>query len=268
VSDNLPPSLNRFAAELEQAIRRELTPRRDRRLGRVLLARPRLLAGTTVGAAGSAAVLALVLSAAGSSPAFAVSRNRDGSYSVTLRSLSAIPAANAKLARMGVPARFVQVQATCTNAIAGAPNPAQLRGAWHNVRPGAAQSVRVPARSLPRNELLMIAAWRQARQVKVASSISKAAAACVPPCPPSGAGAKAESVQVPVGAGGFNPGNSGNSGNSGSGNSGSGAISSTTQPPPKSVQAESVQIGCPAPPPGAGNSGNSGNSGSGNSGNS
>lgn len=273
MNDKLPPSLNRFAAELEQAIRRELGSRRDRRLGRVLRARPRLLAGTTVGAAGTGVVLALVLSAAGSSPAFAVSRNRDGSYSVTLRSLRAIPAANAKLARMGVPARFMSVRGTCTNAIAGALDTARLRG--------AAQSVRVPARSLPRNRLLMIAAWRNARQVKVASSISRAAVACVPPCPPGGAGAKPESVQVPVADGGVNPGNSGNSGNSGSGNSGnsgSGAVSSpslrgyparTAQPPAKSVQVPKwMQIQCPAPPPGAGNSGNSGNSGSGNSGNS
>jgi hypothetical protein len=276
VNDNLPPSLNRFAAELERAIRRE-DSRRDRRLGRVLLARPRLLAGTTVGAAGTGAVLALVLSAAGSSPAFAVTRNRDGSYSVTLRSLRAIPAANAKLARMGVPARFVPVRATCTNAIAGGPSTARLRGAWQNVRPSAAQSVKVSARSLPRNELLMIAAWRQARQVKVASSISGAAAACVPPCPPAGARAKAVRVQVPIAAGALSPGNSGNSGNSGSGNSGSGAVWSTTQPPAKSVHAAPqkwVQINCPAPPPGAGDSGNSGNSGNsgsrngGNSGNS
>lgn len=264
MNDKLPPSLNRFAAELEQAVRRELGSRRDRRLGRVVRARPRLLAGTTVGAAGTAAVLALVLSAAGSAPAFAVTQNRDGSYSVTLRALRAIPAANAKLARIGVPARFVQVPATCTNAIANAPNTARLRG--------VAQSVRIPARALRPKTTLVIAAWRNARQVKVASTLTRAAAACVPPCPPGGAGAKAESVQVPVGVGGLNPGNSGNSGNSGSGNSGNSgnAVSSTTQAPAKSVQVPItwVQVACPAPPPGTGNSGNSGNSGSGNSGNS
>ena len=113
MNDNLPPSLNRFAAELEQAIRRELGPRRDHRLVRLLRARPRLLAGTTIGAAGTGAVLAVVLSAAGSSPAFAVARNRDGSYSVTLRSLSAIPAANRKLSQMGLRAVLVQARANC-----------------------------------------------------------------------------------------------------------------------------------------------------------
>lgn len=113
MNDNLPPSLNRFAAELEQAIRRELGARRDHRLVRLLRARPRLLAGTTIGAAGTGAVLAIVLSAAGSSPAFAVTRNRDGSYSLTLRSLSAIPAANRKLSKMGLHATLVQAAANC-----------------------------------------------------------------------------------------------------------------------------------------------------------
>ena len=113
MNDNLPPSLNRFAAELEHAIRHELGPRRDHRLVRLLRARPRLLAGTTVGAAGTGAVLAIVLGAAGSSPAFAVTRDRDGSYSVTLRSLSAIPAANRKLSEMGLRATLVQTVAKC-----------------------------------------------------------------------------------------------------------------------------------------------------------
>ena len=58
-------------------------------------------------------MLAIVLSAAGSSPAFAVTRNRDGSYTVTLRSLSAIPAANRKLSQMGLRATLVQAAANC-----------------------------------------------------------------------------------------------------------------------------------------------------------
>jgi hypothetical protein len=113
VNDNVSPSLNRFAAELERGIRRELGASRDHRLLRLLRARPRLLAGTTIGAAATGVVLAIVLSAAGSSPAFAVTRNRDGSYSLTLRSLSAIPAANRTLSQMGLPATLVQAAAKC-----------------------------------------------------------------------------------------------------------------------------------------------------------
>jgi hypothetical protein len=113
VNDNLPPTLNRFAAELEQAIRREPGSRRDHRLLRLPGARPRLLAGTTIGAAATGALLAILLSAAGSSPAFAITRDRDGSYSVTLRSLSAIAAANRELSKLGLHAMLVQTAAKC-----------------------------------------------------------------------------------------------------------------------------------------------------------
>lgn len=239
MNDNLPPSLRRFAGELEQAIRRQLGPRRDHHLGCGLRARPRLLAGTTVGAAGTAAALALVLSAAGSSPAFAVTRRRDGSYSVTLRAVSAIPAANAKLARMGVRVRLIQVRANCTGPASqaqsvatsppgafppGAPNTVVIRRAWTR-----AQNV-----TGPRARSNQVRHWRHV-----------AVPVCGPP-PPAGCGQRAQSVTAPPGGG--NPvggnsakqkaisvkaasctnrvhrasggGNSGNSGNGGSGNSG------------------------------------------------
>ncbi len=217
-----------------------------------------VLSTTGLAAIVAGVVLALVLSVAGSSPAFAVTRNPDGSYSLTLRALSAIPAANAKLARIGVPARFVQVRARCTTT-------ASLPG---NTPPfsGAAQRVRIPAHALPQNRLLVIPAWRKQRQVRVASSLSRTAAACVPPCsnslPPFRAG-KAVTVRVPAADGGFNSGNSGNSGkggNSGNSDNSGKALSRTSQPP-----AKSVQIQCAAPSRGAGNSGNSGSGNSGNS---
>lgn len=113
MTENLAPSLNRFAAELEQAIRRELAPRRGHPLVALLRRRPRLLAGTTIGAGATGAVLAIVLGAASSSPAFAVTRNHDGSYSVTLRSLSAIPAANRTLSELGLRATLVQAAVRC-----------------------------------------------------------------------------------------------------------------------------------------------------------
>lgn len=114
MNDQLPPSLNRFAAELEQAIRLELAPRRDRRFGRVLRSRPRLLLGTTVGAAGTGAVLALVLSAAGSAPAFAVTRDSNGLVDVTLSDLSDLPALNQELAQDGIPVTAVPLSTSCS----------------------------------------------------------------------------------------------------------------------------------------------------------
>ncbi len=271
MNDKLPASLNRFAAELEQAIRRELTPRRDRRIGRVLRARPRVLAGTTVGGAVSGAVVALVLSAAGSSPAFAVSRNHDGSYSVTLKALGAIPAVNRKLSELGVPARMVAAPGSCN---------------WVSVAPGAARrQVRIDTQTIPRGRTLVIAAWHDGRQVRVAASFSRAAVDCVvPPCPSMTANSRVTPVPAPgnphqvggsgnsgssASSGSSGSGNSGNSGNSGSGpgrssgNSGGWTVRSPG-PPGQTLPAGSVA--CGPPPASHGNGGNSGNSGSASSG--
>lgn len=229
MNDNLPPSLNRFAAELEHAIRRELAPRRAQRLSRVLRARRRLLAGTSIGAAGTATVLALVLSAAGSTPAFAVTRHRDGSYSVTLRSLSAIPAANAKLARMGVHARFQQVPADCTATSVAVGSNALL---------GAGQNLTIPARALRHKGTVTIAAWRKAGRVQIAP---------------------ASSVPVPGAAG------SGNSGNNGNNL----AVSTTAPSQNwGNCVGQSRGAGNSGNSGNSGDSGSSGKSGSGNSGNS
>ena len=76
-------------------------------------ARPRLLAGTSVALAGIGTAAVLVLSAASSPPAFAVSRNADGTYTVRLQKLAAIHGANAKLAALGIRARIVEVTPSC-----------------------------------------------------------------------------------------------------------------------------------------------------------
>ena len=76
-------------------------------------ARPRVLAGTTAGLAGVGIVLALALSAASSSPAFAVTPIRDGTVQVVIKRLSGISGANMKLASLGIRARIVEVLAGC-----------------------------------------------------------------------------------------------------------------------------------------------------------
>ncbi len=68
--------------------------------------RPRLLAGTTVGLAAIAVAAALLLGASTSPPAFAITRNHDGTVTVNLRKLAGIAGANAKLAAMGVRAQI------------------------------------------------------------------------------------------------------------------------------------------------------------------
>jgi F0F1-type ATP synthase membrane subunit c/vacuolar-type H+-ATPase subunit K len=67
-----------------------------------LLGRPRVLAGGTLGLAGIGTALGLVLTAATSAPAYAVTPQSDGSVLVQISVLEAIGAANAKLAAMGI----------------------------------------------------------------------------------------------------------------------------------------------------------------------
>ncbi len=68
--------------------------------------RPQLLAGTTVGVAAAATAAALLLGASTTPPAFAVTRNPDGTVSVSLKQPSGIAGANRKLAAMGVRAQI------------------------------------------------------------------------------------------------------------------------------------------------------------------
>ena len=91
-TDNLWQDLAReYAATLAQS--ESLEPGRAR-----ILRRPRLLAGSVLGLAGTGVGLLL---AAGSTPAYAVTTNADGAVQVTINQVSALPQANAKLAAMG-----------------------------------------------------------------------------------------------------------------------------------------------------------------------
>jgi hypothetical protein len=122
-------------ADTEAALRRLLasghdvgpTRRRTRLRGR--RTRPRVLAAGTVAAVAAGTILALLLSATTSPPAFAVNRNPDGTVTVKLIKLSGVAGANQKLAAIGVrakivtaweAARFVKGQHPCQGKPAGA----------------------------------------------------------------------------------------------------------------------------------------------------
>ena len=79
--------------------------------------RPQLLAGTTVGVAAIATVSALLLSASTSAPAFAVTRNRDGTVTVNLIRPSGIAGANKKLAAMGARAQIAAPSKSAPNLV-------------------------------------------------------------------------------------------------------------------------------------------------------
>jgi len=259
-------------------------------------ARPRVLAGTGVGVAGVATAGALILGGASSSPAFAVTRNQDGSYSVRVETWSAIPAANRALRGLGLRAQVVAVSAGC-NSVAGASSVTHLTGAVSETTPALirarvlAPQARIDPRRIPAGKTLMIPAWRTGRQVRVmpATVVSAAPACMAPPCAlrTVTAPARGNSGQGNSGNSGTNPGNSGGavaSSGSASGHSGAALHTSTTQlrrvaiPAPRSEQAPAtvsqqlVRLAklagrwCPkpeaaTPPPDSGNSGNSGDSG-------
>jgi hypothetical protein len=256
--------------------------------------RPRVLAGTGIGVAGLATAAALIFGAASSSPAFAVTRNHDGTYTVRVETLSAIPAANRALHGMDLRAQVIPVTVSCGETMTLSKTQV-LAPALARARQLAAEAraeARIDPRRIPADKTLLIPAWRIDHQVRVApATVASSVPACLaPPC----AFAISQTTPAPAHGNpansGASPGNSGsstaNSGNSGpgSGNSGpppSGAPSHTEL---KAIPTQSrVRVSVPVrarltriaklaaelcatkatPPPGnGGTSGNSGNSGS------
>lgn len=68
---------------------------------------PRLVAGTGFGLGGAGVVVALVLTATATSPAFAVTRNHDGTVTISVKDSSGIAGANARLHRLGIRAQVM-----------------------------------------------------------------------------------------------------------------------------------------------------------------
>src|ERR1700760_3883683 len=103
--------MTRFTDNLWRDLVREhgvkLANARRRARGRAaILKRPRVLAGSTLALAGGSTAIALALSAAGSTPAFAVSTNANGSVLVTISQKENIVQADAKLTEMGLHEQF------------------------------------------------------------------------------------------------------------------------------------------------------------------
>jgi hypothetical protein len=112
-ADPVSPGSLPTAAETEVALSRllgssgGLEPRARAAPRRWRPRMPRVLAGTTVGLAALAALVVVLFSATSTPPAFAVTRNHNGTVTVKLLRLSGVRPANVKLAALGVAARIV-----------------------------------------------------------------------------------------------------------------------------------------------------------------
>ncbi len=211
--------------------------------------RPRVLVGSTLGLAGVGTALALVLSAASSSPAFAVTRNHDGTVTVMIKRIDGISGANALLTALGVRARAVQVVAGCTIAPRLALPSARLITVQRGARGvpagmGPVIQARFDPRRIPPGRTLVLPTLRVGHLIHIAPAnwVHGAAPACLPPALPI----PGRGCLLSTHAGG----NSGNSGNSG-------------PAPTTAVNGKSANHLIPVPP---GNSGNSGNSATGTTG--
>jgi hypothetical protein len=137
--------------------------------------------------AGAAAVI--VLTAAGSSPAFAVTPHRDGTVSVVIRRVEGIPGANRRLAQLGIRARAVRVAEGCQVAPPGALSRIAVATLvrhghtnWVGGTPGAIKTQIRPAQ-IPSGRTLVISAVRAGTLVRLARgrAVPGAIPACLPP---------------------------------------------------------------------------------------
>ena len=118
--------------------------------------RPLLLGGGAVSVAGAATVLALVLTATTSTPAYAVSNNSDGTITVTIHDIAGVAGANAQLARLGVRARAVPAVVNCPTAVSRVP---EYEWAGKALRPAPASSaVTLRPSEIPNGDTLVLAA--------------------------------------------------------------------------------------------------------------
>jgi hypothetical protein len=153
------------------------------------LRRP-VLAGTSLGIVGAGTAAVLVLTAASSAPAFAVTRHRDGTVSVVIRRIEGIPGANRRLAQLGIHARTVRVADGCQvlppqGALRAAAVATLVRNGHTNWIGGAAGTSRAEIRpaQIPSGRTLVIPALRAGALVRLARgrAVEGAVPACLPP---------------------------------------------------------------------------------------
>jgi hypothetical protein len=148
-----------------------------------------VIAGASLGVAGASAAAVIVLSAASSPPAFAVTSHPDGTVSVVIRRIDGIAGANHRLAQLGIRARAVQVDAQCQAAVAPALRQvtvATLKRAhgaqWVGGVTGGVNA-RIRPRQIARDHTLVLAAVPSKGQVRLVRgrAVRGAVPGCLPP---------------------------------------------------------------------------------------
>jgi hypothetical protein len=130
--------MSKFTDHLWSDLVREHGPalaRADRRQpgraeGSRVLRRPRVLAGSTLGLAGIGAALVLALGGSAAPPAFAITRNGDGSVLVKLNYIRGLAGANRQLVAMGIHEQIFTWSATGPAVV---PGPIKCVP-WHGVK--------------------------------------------------------------------------------------------------------------------------------------
>ena len=148
-----------------------------------------MIAGASLGVAGASAAAVIVLGAANSSPAFAVTTHRDGSVSLVIRRIDGISGANRRLAQLGIHVRAVQVDAQCQAAVRPALRHVTVAGVTRDRQTGWVGTVeggvkaRIRPQQIARNHTLVIAAVPSKGKVRLVRgrAVRGAIPGCLPP---------------------------------------------------------------------------------------
>jgi hypothetical protein len=148
-----------------------------------------VIAGASLGVAGASAAAVIVLGAASSPPAFAVTTHPDGTVSVVIRRIDGIPGANRRLAQLGIRVRAVQVDAQCQAVVSPALKQVTIATLKRNRRAGWVGGVaggvnaRIRPAQIAQDRTLVIAAVRSKGQVRLVRgrAVRGAIPVCLPP---------------------------------------------------------------------------------------
>jgi hypothetical protein len=119
----LPAHLERIGAQLITAAEGLHAPgssgsrqlAQPRRAFAMLARAPRLAAASSLASLAAVAAVAAILATTGTTPAYALTQNANGTYTITINDIATgVPALNTKLQQLGIDATAVPVTNTCT----------------------------------------------------------------------------------------------------------------------------------------------------------